>query len=284
MIKVSIIGTGQIGFDLLHKLIKLDFVELVAFVGRRESTKIIPKNIYYSDKSIEYFIENPKCCDVVFDCTDAYSAVINYKVFSEQCIKVIDLTPSNIGEPYIPNVSKITNNISMVTCGGQVSLPLLRYLYDKVTSYKNYSVTYIEVVTQINTESAGMATRINIDKYIETTENAIYKFINVPRCKVILNVNPNIYSNMKTTVYLKVNSLVSNVKEQFDFSDLDKFILSIKEYVPNYSVTEPSWLTSDILMTHVQVIGSSEIISNYHGNLEIINCASIHALKQIKTI
>jgi acetaldehyde dehydrogenase len=283
MIKVCIIGTGQIGFDLLHKLIKLDFVEVVAFVGRRDSTKI-PNNVYYSNKSIEYFIENPKCCEVVFDCTDAYSAVINNKVFAEQGIKVIDLTPSDIGEQYIPNLSSLTsNNINMVTCGGQVCLPLLKYLYDKVTLKTNCSITYIEVVTQINTESAGMATRINIDKYVETTETAIYKFINVPKCKVILNVNPNIYSNMKTTIYLKINNTENIIEEQLDFSDVDNFILSIKEYIPNYSTTKPTWLTNDTLMTHVKVIGSSEIISNYHGNLDIINCASIHALKQLTT-
>ena len=76
----------------------------MAFVGRRECVKKIPDNITYSDKSIEYFILNPKCCDVVFDCTDAYSAIINYKIFFEQGIKVIDLTPSNIGESYIPYI------------------------------------------------------------------------------------------------------------------------------------------------------------------------------------
>jgi len=285
MIRVSIIGTGQIGFDLLHKLIKLDFVEVVAFVGRRESTKKIPENIYYSDNSIAYFIEYPKCCEVVFDCTDAYSAVINYKVFAEQGIKVIDLTPSNIGEQYIPNISSIkSDNINMVTCGGQVSLPLLKYLNDTIRFHSSYDVTYAEVVTQVNSESAGMATRINVDKYIETTESAIYKFINVPKCKVILNVNPNIYSTMKTTIFLKINNTESNIEEHIDFNDFDNFMLSIKEYMQNYSADKPTWLSKELLMVHVNVIGSSDIISKYHGNLDIINCASIHALKQITTI
>jgi len=283
MLRVSIIGTGQIGFDLLHKLLKLEFVEFIAFVGRRESTKQLPKNVYYSDKSIEYFIENPNCCDVVFDCTDAYSAIINYKVFEAQGIRVIDLTPSNIGEQYIPNITGITsNNINMVTCGGQVCLPLLNYLNNKITFHSNHNILYAEVVTQVNSESVGMATRINIDKYIETTENAIRKFINVPRCKVILNVNPNIYSSMKTTIYLKINNAENISENEFDFNDFDDFILSIREYIKNYSAEKPTWLTKDILMIHVKVSGSSDIISMYHGNLDIINCASIHALKQIK--
>ena len=120
MLKVCILGTGQIGFDLLQKIMKLKFVEIVAFVGRRECTKTLPDKIFYSDKSIEYFISNPKICDVVFDCTDAYSASINSKVFLEQGIIVIDLTPSNIGEFYIPNINaSVGLNVNMVTCGGQ---------------------------------------------------------------------------------------------------------------------------------------------------------------------
>ena len=219
----------------------------------------------------------------MFDCTDAYSAIINYKVFEVQGIRVIDLTPSNIGEQYIPNITGITSkNINMVTCGGQVCLPLLNYLNNKITFHSNHNILYAEVVTQVNSESVGMATRINIDKYIETTENAIRKFINVPRCKVILNVNPNIYSSMKTTIYLKINNAENISENEFDFNDFDDFILSIREYIKNYSAEKPTWLTKDILMIHVKVTGSSDIISMYHGNLDIINCASIHALKQIK--
>jgi len=245
----------------------------------------LPNNVYYSDKSIEYFIENPNCCEVVFDCTDAYSACINYKVFAEQGIRVIDLTPSNIGEPYIPNITSIkSNNINMVTCGGQVCLPLLKYLNNKITFHSKYNIIYAEVVTQVNSESAGMATRINIDKYIETTENAIHKFINVPKCKVILNVNPNIYSTMKTTIFLKINNAENNTVEEIDFNDFDNFILSIREYIQNYSAEKPTWLTNEILMIHVKVNSSSDIISKYHGNLDIINCASIHALKKINNI
>ena len=86
MIKIAIIGTGQIGYDLLHKILQLDFVIIVAFVGRRNPTKKIPDSVKYSDESISFFINNPKCCDVVFDCTDAFSAKKNANIFLEQAI------------------------------------------------------------------------------------------------------------------------------------------------------------------------------------------------------
>ena len=273
MLKVSIIGTGQIGYDLLHKLVKLEFVKLVAFVGRRKSTKLLPDNIFYSDQSIEYFIKNPKCCDIVFDCTDAHSAYTNAKIFLEQSIKVIDLTPSNIGVFYIPNISIISNattNINMVTCGGQVSIPLLHYLNAKL----NNNITYAEVITQINSESAGMATRINVDKYIDTTETAIKQFVNISKCKVILNINPSINTTMQTTIFIKTT-------EFSEFADFDKFITSMQSYIKYYKGSIPIWLKSNVLMTRISIDNSEDTLSKYSGNLDVINCAAICAIRQI---
>jgi acetaldehyde dehydrogenase len=267
--KVSIIGTGQIGFDLLHKLLKLDFIEFIAFVGKRPCSKKLPENIFYSDKSIQYFIENPNCSHIVFDCTDAYSAIINYEVFSKQNIRVIDLTPSNIGEFYIPNINcYIGPNINMVTCGGQVSVPFIKYLYDNCSF-----ISYVEVVTQIASNSAGMATRINIDKYIETTENAICKFVDIPKCKVILNINPCSNKTMQTTIYIKTT--------KYNHGSFSSFIHKMNEYIPNYIVSDPIWLSNEILMFHINIISSDGYISKYFGNLDIINCSAIHALKTI---
>ena len=251
MIKIAIIGTGQIGFDLLHKILKLEFVEVVAFVGRRECSKKLP------------------CCDVVFDCTDAYSAIINSKIFFEQGIKVIDLTPSNVGKFYIPNIKSIhlDSNINMVTCGGQASIPLLNYLVNKL---KN--ITYAEVVTQINSESAGMATRINIDKYIDITEKAICEFTNIQKCKVILNINPSINTIMKSTIFIKTPNFD-------DFDDFDDFSENIQTYIKNYNMSKPVWMSPNLLMVHITVTSSSDLISKCAGNLDIINCAAISALK-----
>lgn len=273
MLKVAIIGTGQIGFDLLHKILQLDFVKIVAFVGRRELTKKIPNNINYSDKSIDYFISNPKICNVVFDCTDAYSAAINSKVFLEQGITVIDLTPSNIGEFYIPNINlSVGLNINMVTCGGQAAIPILNYITSKIDM-----VDYAEIVTQINSETAGMATRINIDKYIDTTENAIKKYLNIPKCKVILNINPNIYTTMQTTIFIKTKTDLTNI----NFADFENFINNMHSYIKNYKADYPVILSNNLLMVHITIVGTGEILSKYAGNLDIINCAAIHSLKNI---
>ena len=270
--KVAVIGTGNIGMDLLIKLLKLPYVQVVAFVGRRPPTKFIPEGVNYSDKGVDFFIENPKCCDVVFECTDAFSATCHSKIFLEQGITVIDLTPSKIGKICIPNVNcrYITRekNINMVTCGGQVSVPLLSYLS------KRMSIKYAEVVTQISSDSAGMATRENIDKYIDTTESAIMDLTCIPKCKVILNLNPLETTAMQTSIFVK-----GEIEHNLD--DFDDFIKLIRTYIPNYTVNiSPRYISEGLLMVSVNIIGSEDYLSKYAGNLDVINCAALYILKQ----
>ena len=93
MIKAGIIGTGNIGTDLLLKLIKTDFIEPIIFVGRRMSSNGIKlaqeKGINVTDKGIQFFIDNPNYCDLIYDCTNAVDAKQHAKIFKEQGIKVI---------------------------------------------------------------------------------------------------------------------------------------------------------------------------------------------------
>lgn len=273
--RVAIIGTGNIGTDLLYKLLKIDDCSVVAFVGRRESTKTLPDNVPYYSNGIQFFIDNPKSCDIVFDCTDAYSAEKNAVVFMEQDITVIDMTPSKIGRMCVPNVNceclRHTKNVNMITCGGQVSIPLLKYLTTKCT------ISYAEVVTQISSESAGMATRINVDKYIQTTENAIQVLTGIRHCKVILNINPSPETVMQTTLFLKASKST--------FEDFDTFIDTMRCYVKGYTPEIlPTYITDDTLMVSVKVYGSEDYLSKYAGNLDVINCAAIEVAKKVSTM
>jgi acetaldehyde dehydrogenase len=250
--RVAIIGTGKIGTDLLHKLRILD-VEIVGFVGRRNVPRPEPE---YCPDGIDFF-KGPKCCDVVFDCTDAESARVNNIVFASKGIRVIDLTPSRQGFMCVPNVNcdRVGDhqNISMITCGGQVSIPLVSLLAG-VTDY-------VEVITQISSESAGGATRANIDEYIHTTEHAIKELTGL-RSKVILNINPSPDAPMKTTVMLKA-----------DVPDLSQ--LAISEYVPNYRLGPITRI--DDVVSIPSYIENSEL----PGNLDIINRAAIKILKKL---
>lgn len=282
MIKAGIIGTGNIGTDLLLKLKKTDFIIPVIFAGRRMESNGIKLaqdlNILVTDKGIQYFIDNPHCCDVVYDCTSAKDAKEHAKIFSKQGIKVIDLTPAKVGDLCVPNINpKIiqdNGNVNMITCGGQASTPLLN-----VISKHCSDLDYIEVVSQIASDSAGMATRINIDNYINTTEKAIKKFTNCKKCKVILNLNPaEPQVDMQTTMFVKA----SNIKFSTLVKEIYETIKKLQTYIPYYELVMPPVINGDILVLSIKVKGSGDYLPEYAGNLDIINCAAIEITKQLK--
>jgi len=281
MIKAGIIGTGNIGTDLLLKILKTNFIEPVIFAGRRldsDGIKIAQsKGIKVTDKGIQYFIDNPNSCDVVYDCTSAADAKLHAKVFADQGIKVIDLTPAKVGPLCVPSInSKVildSGNVNMITCGGQASMPMLNL----ISKYCD-KLEYIEVVSQIASKSAGMATRINIDSYIHTTEMAIKQFTKCDNCKVILNLNPaEPCVDMQTTMFLKFQNI--------DFEDLVeeiyKKIKELKTYIPHYELVLPPVINDDILVLSIKVKGTGDYLPEYAGNLDIINCAAIEVTKNL---
>jgi len=282
MIKIGIIGTGNIGTDLLLKILKTDFLTPVIFSGRRlDSDGIrvaIDKNVPVTDKGIQYFIDNPKCCDVVYDCTSAEDAKVHAKIFKEQSIKVIDLTPAKVGPMCVPDInSKIiidNDNVNMITCGGQASMPMLHLISKFCTD-----IEYIEIVSQIASKSAGLATRINVDNYIKTTRNAITQFTGCKNTKVILNLNPaEPCVDMQTTIFIKskdinFNGLIESINEK---------IQELKTYIPHYELILPPKNNDGIVVMSIRVKGTGDYLPEYAGNLDIINCAAIKITEELK--
>jgi len=281
-IKVAIIGTGNIGTDLLLKALKTDFIEVVAFVGRRlDSDGMLTAkkhNVLISDEGIQYFINNQKSCEVVYDCTSAADAIEHAKIFKEQGIKVIDLTPAKVGDMCIPGINSdiisTDDNVNMITCGGQASIPMLHLLSKECTGLE-----YIEVVSQIASKSAGMATRINVDNYIQTTQKAITKFTGCSNNKVILNLNPaEPCVDMQTTIFIKA--------KQVNFKNLTEKVLEkieeLRTYIPYYEMTLPPTMNdSGVVIMSIKVRGIGDYLPAYAGNLDIINCAAIKVTERL---
>ena len=285
MIKVAILGTGNIGTDLLLKALKTDFIEIVAFVGRRLDSDgmrvALQHSVTISDQGIQYFIDNPKCCSVVYDCTSAADAKEHAKIFKEQGIKVIDLTPAKVGDMCVPDVNAeiilTDDNVNMITCGGQASMPMLHLLSKRCTGLE-----YVEIVSQIASKSAGMATRINVDNYINTTRKAIIKFTGCNNTKVILNLNPaEPCVNMQTTIFIKAKDidfvgLIEEVAEKIE---------ELKTYIPYYElVLPPTMNEAGVLVLSIRVKGAGDYLPEYAGNLDIINCAAIKITQKLTEV
>jgi len=208
-LKVGILGTGNIGTDLLIKILRSNYLECSMFAGRNLQSKGMSKalnlGVPLSDKGINAIINNPNCCNIVFDCTSASSHIEHAPIFEKLNIIAIDMTPAKIGLLTIPsvNIDEAMNykNVNMITCGGQASTPMV-YAISQVIK----NIEYIEVVSTISSKSAGPGTRINIDEYIETTEKALSIFSGCDNIKAILNLNPAVPSiDMNTTVYIQAD-------------------------------------------------------------------------------
>ena len=278
MIKAGIIGTGNIGTDLLLKMLKWDFIKPVIFAGRRMSSNGIKiaqeKGIPVTDKGIDW--DGWSDIELVYDCTNALDAIKHAKIFAKLGIKVIDLTPAKVGDLCVPNINpeiiKTRDNVNMITCGGQASTPLLNVIS------KHCDLEYIEVVSQIASDSAGMATRLNIDNYIHTTERAISEFTGCNNCKVILNLNPAIPQvDMQTTLFIKADNI-----QFFKLNkDIYKTIERLQEYIPYYELVMPPTINNDVLVLSIKVKGTGDYLPEYAGNLDIINCAAIEVSKNL---
>lgn len=285
MIKVAILGTGNIGTDLLLKALRTDFIEVVAFVGRRldsDGMKVAGQHsVTLSDQGIQYFIDNPNCCNVVYDCTSAADAKEHAKIFKAQGIKVIDLTPAKVGDMCVPDINAsmilTDDNVNMITCGGQASMPMLHLLSKRCTGLE-----YVEIVSQIASKSAGMATRINVDNYISTTKKAITKFTGCKNTKVILNLNPaEPCVDMQTTIFIKTKDinftgLIEEIAEKIE---------ELKTYIPHYElVLPPTMNDSGVLVLSIRVKGAGDYLPAYAGNLDIINCAAIKVTQKLTEV
>ncbi|MBF0272890.1 MAG: acetaldehyde dehydrogenase (acetylating) [Magnetococcales bacterium] len=273
--RVAIIGSGNIGTDLLVKVKRSSLLDCVAFVGRSRTSpgmaKAMSLGVHCSDRSIQYIIDHAPNIDLVFDATSAKDHKTHAPILRKLGIRVIDLTPAKVGPMSVPAVNihdcLPELNINMVTCGGQASAPIA---YAIGRTHKE--VEYIEVISSIASKSAGPATRLNLDEYVSTTEKCIKLFSGAKRSKAILNLNPAVPCiNMQTTVF----AVVSDPDIEGLSREVDVLVDKIKSYVPGYQVIVNPFFESGRIVVMLRVRGHGDFLPEYAGNLDIINCAAI---------
>ncbi|HEY3419536.1 MAG TPA: acetaldehyde dehydrogenase (acetylating) [Methanomassiliicoccales archaeon] len=274
-VKVAILGSGNIGTDLLVKTMRSPYIECSLFIGRHLGTPGMNKanslGVKVSDLSIDAIERNPDICDLVFDATSALDHSKHWPILKKLDKKVIDMTPSGIGEMCVPAINLEEcldyDNINMITCGGQASIPLAN-----VVGRTQEDVEYIEVVSSIASRSAGPATRQNLDEYVDTTERGLRKFSHCENVKAILILNPaNPSIDMQTTVFAKVKRPNMELLKQ----EVDAMVKRIQNYVPGYSLLVAPTIEANRVVVMVRVRGMGDYLPKYAGNMDIINCAGI---------
>lgn len=279
-IKVGIIGTGNIGTDLLYKIQKSELLECSIFSGRDPESKGIKRaesmGIKTSPDSVRAIEDDPSICDIVFDATSAKAHSINAPILKKLGKFVIDLTPSRIGGMCIPaiNLSEAikSDNVNMVTCGGQASVPIAKAIMEV-----HPEIEYIEIVASIASKSAGSGTRANIDEYTQTTKDAIELFSGVKKAKAIIILNPaEPPILMNNTIYAKIdNPDLEKIKEA-----VFKVEAQIRKYVPGYRIALGPVHEKGRLTIMIEVVGAGDYLPRYSGNLDIITCAAVQVAEE----
>lgn len=285
-IKVGIIGTGNIGTDILLKIGRSEILECGIFAGRNPDSEGIKlaksMGVPVSYDSIRAIEENPDCCEIVFDATSVKVHEYNAPILKKLNKLAIDLTPAHVGKFCVPviNLDECMDecNLNLITCGGQATIPIAHTI-----TQIHPDATYVEIVASIASRSAGIGTRNNIDEFTQTTKNSLSYFTGVKNTKAIIILNP---AEPPITMRNNINVVVENPNIELISQKIKEVEEKIKKYVPGYRVIMGPIADKNLVTTTVEVIGLGDYLPKYAGNLDIITCAAIeiaekYALKKL---
>jgi len=273
-VKVAVLGPGNIGSDLMFKILRSKNMDMAMLVGIVESEGIKRARgigINTSTGGIDAILADPEI-KIVFDATSAYAHLKHAPLLREAGKFAIDLTPAAIGPYYVPSVNseQLGNemmNVNMVTCGGQATVPIV-YAVSRVAGAE-----YAEIVSCVSSVSAGPGTRNNIDEFTRTTARALEVLGGADRGKAIVILNPAdppIF--MTNTIYAKVKR--PDVGLEVITKSIDSIVEEIQQYVPGYRYRVRPLLEGDKVTVGIEVEGAGDFLPVYSGNLDIINAIS----------
>jgi acetaldehyde dehydrogenase len=295
MTGAAIIGSGNIGTDLMIKLLRGSGpLRMTAMAGIDAASDGLARagrlNVATTADGVKGLLALPcfKKIDVVFDATSAAAHHENAEALAPYDVRVVDLTPAALGPFVVPAVNIDTHRdareVNMVTCGGQATIPVVAAVAS-VTA-----VGYAEIVASISSRSAGPGTRANIDEFTETTARAIETVGGARRGKAIIVLNPaEPPLIMRDTVYCLVNAQEPETRAAIAQA-VTKMVADVAGYVPGYRLKQPVQVTElerDVGtlaqgVTHkvtvlLEVEGAGDYLPAYAGNLDIMTSAAVRA-------
>ena len=282
-VKVGVIGPGNIGSDLMYKIFRSKNLEMSMMAGIAQSAGIERAQGHGVATTLEgvngLVKDGDKDIRIVFDATSASAHLkINGPTLKEHGIIAIDLTPAAIGPYCVPTVNLDAlaqeDNINMVTCGGQATIPIV-YAVSRIAGAK-----YAEIVACISSKSAGPGTRANMDEFTETTSKAIEVVGGADKGKAIIVLNPAEPPLMMTdTIHVQVKD--TSVPFEKINESIMQMVEELKTYVPGYRLRVPPVMDGDRVTVIVEIEGQADFLPAYSGNLDIINSAAVAAAEKI---
>jgi acetaldehyde dehydrogenase len=276
-----ILGSGNIGTDLMFKLLRSPALEPVAMVGidpASEGLRLASQHgLQTSAKSTDWLIDHADRFELVFEATSAGAHKANAPRFAEAGLQCVDLTPAKLGPGVVPVVNLESHwqapDVNMITCGGQATIPMVAAVSSVCL------VPYAEIVATIASRSAGPGTRESIDEFTRTTATGVAEIGGADRGKAIIILNPaDPPIMMRDTVYCQIPA-------DADRPAIRDAILAMRdrvaEYVPGYRLRGEPVFEDNRVAIFVEVEGAGDYLPEYAGNLDIMTAAAVRVGEEL---
>ena len=278
-INAALIGSGNIGTDLMIKALRSQLIKPLWMVGIDAYSDGLKKarnaGLKVTSDGIEGLLPHLEAdhIQIAFDATSAYVHAANAEPLMARGVLVIDLTPAAIGPYCVPPVNlreqlgKKVMNVNMVTCGGQATIPMVAAVS------RVQKVDYAEIVATVASKSAGPGTRKNIDEFTRTTAGAVEQVGGATRGKAIIILNP---AEPPLMMRDTVHCLTADEPDQAAITaSLHAMIAEVQKYVPGYRLKNGPVFDGKRVSVYLEVEGLGDYLPNYAGNLDIMTAAAL---------
>jgi acetaldehyde dehydrogenase len=278
-LRVAILGSGNIGTDLLYKVARNPALALVGMAGIDPASEGLARararGFAAGADGVERFLDDHPDLDVVFDATSAHAHAEHAPALAARGLRCIDLTPAALGPAVVPDVNLDEHldapEVNLVTCGAQAAVPVVAALSAAGP------VAYAEVVSTVASRSAGPGTRANIDEFTVATARSLETLGGAAEGKAIIILNPaEPPIIMRNTIYAETHDLPEAVAS----STAAEAVGQVAAYVPGYHLAAETLVADGLVTVFVEVAGAGDYLPAYAGNLDIMTSAAIRVAER----
>ncbi|HRD34829.1 MAG TPA: acetaldehyde dehydrogenase (acetylating) [Rhodocyclaceae bacterium] len=277
-IRCALIGSGNIGTDLIYKIQRSRVLEPVWMAGIDPASEGLARarelGLKTTAEGVDGLLPHVRedGIQIAFDATSAYVHAENSRKLNELGVMMIDLTPAAIGPLCVPPVNlrehadKVEMNVNMISCAGQATIPIVNAVS------RIQSVAYGEIIASLSSKSVGPGTRANLDEFTYTTSNAIEVVGGARKGKALAIINPaDPPMMMRNTIYC----LTDDEPDQPRITEsIMKMIAEVQRYVPGYRLVNGPLFEGRKVSVFMEVAGLGDYLPKYAGNLDIMTAAA----------